>query len=867
MTLQFVLNQAMALHQKGQLGEAERLYRQVLDGEPANGLAWYLFAMLRLQQGRAAEALDAVEQALKRDPNMVQALHLRGVLFQGLGRRPEALASFDGVVAKKPDHAEAWYNRGVVLNELGRAADALASFDKTVALRPDNAEAWNNRGAALKALGQSEAALESYAKAIKLKPGFADAWYNRGIVLQETGRFDEAVAAFDKAVAVRPDHAQAWNNRGAALHALERYEEALISYDFALKAQPAYAEAWNNRGITLRELDRDTDALASYDRALALWPDYANAHYHRGVTLRDMDRSAEAMSSYDRALALGGETSQLLNSRGIALSAMEQLDPALASFDRALALDPGHADAWNNRGAILNRLGRYNEALTCCNKALALKPDDAETLRNRGQLLWDTFGRHDDAVRDLEYALALDPGRDYLRGDLLHLRMLGADWRNYERETAALTDGVRSARKMARPFMFQAISQSPADLAACSALYAADLYPFKPTFSPGPWRGHDRIRLGYVSGEFRTQPTTFLTAGLYEAHDKSRFELIAFDNDRGDSSLYRGRLETAFDRFVDISGMSHTEAAQAVRDQEIDILISLNGYFGNLRMELFAQRPAPVQVNYLGFPATLGADYIDYILADRFVIPQDEKRHYAEQVVWLPESYQVNDSKRRIASERPGRAQCGLPENAFVFCNFNQAYKLTPPMFAVWMRILKAVDGSVLWMLQDPKIPALEFNLKREAERHGVAGHRLIFAPYIGIEQHLARLSLGDLFLDCVPYNAHTTASDALWAGLPLLTVRGHAFAGRVAASLLNALDMPELVTESLADFEALAVTLARAPARLAALRQKLADNRLVKPLFDTARFTRHIEAAYARMWEISQRGEKPQGFSVPPID
>ena len=799
MTLQSVLNQAVALHREGQLGEAERLYRQVLDREPANGLAWYLFAMLRLQQSRAAEALDAVEQALKRDPNILPALHLRGVLLQGLGQHRQALASFDSVIAKTPDHAEAWYNRGVVLSELGRAADALASFDKTLALRPDNADAWNNRGAALKALGQFETALESYARAIKLKPGWADAWNNRGIALEEIGRRDEAVAAFDKAVAARPDYAEAWNNRGSALHALEQYQEALASYDRALAVRPDYAEAWSNRGITLRELDRAADALASYDRALALRPDYANAHHHRGVTLHDMDRLAEAVASFDRALAA--------------------------------------------------------------------KPDNVEALRDRGSLLWHSLGRHDDAVCDFEKALALDPEQDYLRGDLLHLRMLGADWRDYEREAAAMEEGVRAGAKIARPFMFQAISQSPADLRACSSLYAAHLYPAKPAFPSAPWSGHDRIRLGYVSGEFRNQPTAFLTAGLYEAHDKSRFELVAFDNGQGDSSLHRGRLEAAFERFVDISQMSHAEAAQAVRDREIDILINLNGYFGNLRMELFAQRPAPVQVNYLGFPATLGADYIDYILADRFVIPEDEKRHYSEEVVWLPDSYQVNDSKRRIASVRPSRAECGLPENGFVFCNFNQAYKIIPSMFALWMRILKRVDGSVLWMLHDPKTPSLRDNLRREAERHGVAGERLIFAPYVGIEEHLARLGLADLFLDSIPYNAHTTASDALWGGLPVLTVRGHSFAGRVAASLLHALDMPELVTESLADFEALAVTLAREPARLAALRRKLADNRLVKPLFDTARFARHIEAAYARMWEISQAGEKPQGFAVPPID
>jgi predicted O-linked N-acetylglucosamine transferase (SPINDLY family) len=323
----------------------------------------------------------------------------------------------------------------------------------------------------------------------------------------------------------------------------------------------------------------------------------------------------------------------------------------------------------------------------------------------------------------------------------------------------------------------------------------------------------------------------------------------------------RARLETTFDEFIPISHLTDREAAERIRDAEIDILVNLNGYFGKHRMGVFARRPAPIQVNYLGFPGTLGAPYMDYILADRIVIPDAERRYFTEQVVWLPDCYQVNDDKRRIANQRVSRAEEGLPEAGFVFCNFNQSYKLVPEIFAIWMRLLKQTEGSVLWLMEGHG----DFvrHLRQEAERQGVAGERLVFAQHQPLDRHLARLSLADLFVDSLPYNAHTTASDALWAGVPLVTCRGRAFAGRVAASLLNAVGLSELIAEDWTAYEALAMSLARELARLRSLKDRLAQNRLTYPLFDTDRFRRHIEAAYRQMWEIARRGEAPRHFGI----
>jgi predicted O-linked N-acetylglucosamine transferase (SPINDLY family) len=420
--------------------------------------------------------------------------------------------------------------------------------------------------------------------------------------------------------------------------------------------------------------------------------------------------------------------------------------------------------------------------------------------------------------------------------------------------------GVRAGKEVVRPFVYQAISASPADLQACSRIFASHLFPPQEARTIAQ-HSRDRIRIGYVSAEFREQATAYLMAGLYELHDKSRFEIVAIDNGGGDGSAMRRRLEAAFDRILYINQLSDSDAADRIRAEEIDILVNLNGYFGAPRMGIFARRPAPIQINYLGFPATLGAPYMDYIIADKVVIPEGEQRFYDEQVVWLPHSYQVNDSRRAIATDVPSRAALGLPESGFVFCNFNQSYKLTPNIFACWMRLLKQVDQSVLWLLKAR--PPFEANLAREAERQGVDPSRLRFAPSLPLDQHLARLKRADLFLDSLPYNAHTTASDALWAGLPLLTCRGTAFPGRVAASLLGSAGLQELVTENLEDYERLALRLASDAGMLAEVKQKLADNRLRCPLFDTDLFRRNLESAYATMWQAWRKGEAPKGFAV----
>jgi predicted O-linked N-acetylglucosamine transferase (SPINDLY family) len=557
-----------------------------------------------------------------------------------------------------------------------------------------------------------------------------------------------------------------------------------------------------------------------------------------------------------------------LMGRGMALRRLERHAEALADLEAVLSRDAANPDAWNNRGLTLRSLGRMDEALESFDRAIALAPDFAEALNHRGDLNWNDRVDYAAAVADLARALALEPQRPWLAGKLLHLRMMGAEWNGIEQAFAHIHDGVRQGQPAAHPFVYQAIAETPAQLQACSRIWAQLETPpaaARPAAWPAAWPGHDRIRLGYVAGEFREHALGYLVAGLFECHDRSRFEVIAFNNGGHSGGALRRRLAAGFDRFVDIDGLDDAAAAARVRAEEIDVLVNLNGYFGLQRSGLFAQRPAAVQVSYLGFPATLGAGWMDYVLADRIVLPPQEQSFYDEKVVYLPETYWVNDSRRAIADRRPSRAACGLPEQAFVFCNFNSSYKLTPKTFAGWMRILAQAPGSVLWLYAGDN-PVFAANIRRHAAACGVDPGRVICAGLVSSEDNLARLKLADLALDSLPYNAHTTAADVLWTGVPILTQRGTTWPGRVAASLLTAIGLPELVTETAQAFEAKAVALARDPAALAALKQTLASNRRTTPLFDTARWTRHSEAAFAEMHARALRGESPAGFDVAPL-
>jgi predicted O-linked N-acetylglucosamine transferase (SPINDLY family) len=561
------------------------------------------------------------------------------------------------------------------------------------------------------------------------------------------------------------------------------------------------------------------------------------------------------LAAYDKALTSKPDLAAAWLGRGNICTERKRYDDALAAYDKALTSKRDFAEAWYGRGNVFTELKRYDDAFAAYDKALTSKPTLAEAWLGHANV-WTERKRYDDALAAYDRALALKPDLNQAASLRLHAKLHICDWTNLEAEVEQLLSTIGERKLSNTPFSILALPSSAADQLQCARRYGQD----QPIF-PRIWRGevyaHDRIRIAYLSADFREHPVASLTVGLFEQHDKSRFEITGISFGPGQNSTMRRRIEGAFEHFVDAQCQSDPDIADLIRRLEIDIAVDLNGLTADNRHNVLARRAAPIQVNYLGYPGTMGAGYIDYIVADPTIIPDEQRAFYTEQVVWLPESYQVNDNRRPVVEHAPTRRECGLPETAFVFCSFNGSYKITPEMFDIWMRLLKEVNSSVLWLKENDAVAS--HNLRIEAERRGVAPERLVFAPPVPLAaDHLKRLRQADLFLDTLPYNAHTTASDALWSGVPVLTCLGATFAGRVAGSVLKSVGLDELVTSSLEEYEALALKLARDPFYLASIKDRLAHNRNTFPLFNTERGTRQMESAYMTMWERYQRGEMP---------
>ena len=744
------------------------------------------------------------------------------------GQFAEAARLYGEILRSDPRHFEALHALGLLHYQSGRLEEAERLIGEAILVNPRAADALYNRASLLLRMNRLDEAVRCFDRAIALKPDYVDALGNRGGALLRLGRPAEGFADFQKLVALRPDLPQAWANHAGALLALQRPVEALKSYDRALALKSDYAQVWKERAGALLGLDRADEALASIDKAAAIEPKNPDTLYRRADLLLWLKRYSEAVLAYEGFLALQPNYAGAWNRRGIALVELRRQVDALASFDKAVALDPNDADSWNNRANILFELKRFAEA-----------------------------------GRDYQQVLKLAPDLPYVEGFLIQCRLRICDWSNLNEDRRRLTAGLAAGKRMIDPQGNLAISRSPEDQLQCARIFMADEGRFAPL-----WRGerytHDRTRVAYLTADFRPHPVAFLIAGVFEHHDRSRFETFGISFGPGAETEIRARIAAGFEHFFDVRNRSDSDVAAMLREMEVDIAVDLMAFTEGCRPGILARRPAPLQANFLGFPGTMGAEHIDYILADRCIIPDRDRGFYSEQVVYLPDTYQANDSKRRVAERTPTRREAGLPEGAFVFCCFNNNYKITPEIFAIWMRLLGKVEGSVLWLLEDNK--QVVANLGREAAAQGVAAERLIFAPRTTPPEHLARQRLADLFLDTSPYTAHTTCSDALWVGLPVVTFLGPTFAARVAGSLLNAVGLPELVAASPQDYETLALHLARDKDALAAVKTKLARNRNTHALFDTALFTRNLESAFTTMVERHRNGLPPQCFAVEPL-
>lgn len=696
---------------------------------------------------------------------------------------------------------------------------------------------------------------------LQAQPDSYEALNLLGIIKAQTGQLEEAAQLLGRALAARPGDAAAHSNYGNVLCDLGRWREALALYERALQLDPRYLEAYNNRGRALSTLGDIAAALGSYDQLISLQPDNADAHYNRGASLEKLNRSEEALESYARAMRLRPRFAEACYNSGIALHRLQRFEEAIHHYDRALEIAPGFAAAANNRGVSLQELGRHEEALASYARALRDKPDLADAYNNQGHALSD-LDRPQEALQSYQRALQLDPGLNWLYGAWFHTRLQLCDWAGLDAAFLGITTQVEAGRKATQPFTVLAFSDHPTLQRRAAEIFANESERIERPLPPLPRRERaGLIHIGYYSADFCSHATTQLMAGLIDHHDRTRFAVSAFAFGRNAADQVTHRLERSFDRFVQVHGKSDREVAEISRELAIDIAIDLKGFTQDCRPGIFAHRAAPIQVSYLGYPGTMGARYIDYLIADRKVIPACARQQYTEKVIYLPHSYQINDCARPEVPPRFSRAELGLPQDAFVFCCLNGCYKINAPVFAGWMRILLAVPGSVLWLLTDSRV--VTGNLCAAAERHGVSRGRLVFAPTLPVTEHLARYRAADLFLDTFPCGAHTTASDALWCGLPVVTRLGASFASRVAASLLEALGLQDLITADQDAYEALAILLAKDTRRLGEIKGRLEKSRLTAPLFATALTTRYLEVAYRTIHERYHAGLPAEDLEV----
>jgi len=707
--------------------------------------------------------------------------------------------------------------------------------------------------------GQLLEAQTIYSEVLKIQPQHANSLHFLGVAAYQTKNPQLAVDLITQAIAINPKSAAFYSNLGVALMDLKDLDRALDSYEKAIAINSTNPDFHYNRGNILAELKKLDLAIISYERAIELNPNNAGYYYNRGNVFKENKQLDLAIRDYEKAIELNPDHEIYYAYANILLE-LKKLDLAIASYQRAIQLKPDYAEAYSNLGNAFVDLEDNKTAIDHYEKAVFLKPDYSEGYHNLATALVNNQ-QIDLAITSYYKVLQLKPDFQYLAGEIFFAKSKICDWNSYYEEKSILEKKIKEGKKVVAPFHSLSLVDSPELQRRASEIYVQQ---YDIEYAPEEISKKERnkkIRIGYYSADFHAHAMGYLLANLYEFHNKSKFELIAFSfgPDRDDET--RKRIAAAFDKFIDVRLKNDEEIAALSREMGIDVAVDLNGFTQNMRLGIFAFRCAPIQVNYLGYPGTMAAPYMDYIIADKIVIPEENKKYYSEKIAYLPNSYQPNDSKRQILDKNFTRQELGLPEDGFVFCCFNNNFKILPQTFESWMRILKAVPDSLIWLFEDNESAAK--NLRKEAEKRGVESGRLIFAKRTKLEDHLARQKSADLFLDTLPYNAHTTCSDALWAGLPVLTLIGKSFASRVAASLLNAIRLPELITNSEQEYEEKAIELALNSEKLKEVKEKLEKHRLTTPLFDTKLFAKHIEAAYEEMYKKYQDDLAPSNIEI----
>jgi len=847
------MREAFGRFQVQDLAGAERLCAEVLRDSPRYPEAMHLLGVVRLATGRIGEAVSLISGALEVNPRDPVILEHMGLARAAQRDFAAAETAFRKAIAAGGQHGVLHMRLGMALGSQGKLAEGLAALREAATRSPGIPDVHLNLGNLLAERGEMEQALASYNRALEVQPDNPLIHFNLGNLHRMTGRLEEAAAAYQRVLAVVPRDADTHNNLGLVHERQQRLDEAAACYQRALELAPDHIQALSNLGNVLLAQGRLDEAAEKCGRAIAIRADFPDALINLGNVRAQQGRQSEAQSLYERVLRLESGHAEAHRNLGTLFRGQGRLEQAIAAYRRALERNPGDGSAYLDLGGTYLDGGNVDAAAVCFRKALEIQPERAEALC----LLAETLklqGRLDEAAALYEQTLIREPRYVQALNGLIHTRQhmcdwgdLDARWEQLRRELAAANDGEVS------PFAVLSLPSSAEEQLACAKAWARKhvdpISAMRPAlgFDFSKRGARDRLRVGYLSWGFHRHATGHWAPELLELHDRARWEVLAYSYGPEDGSEIRGRIRNACDRFIEISGESHVGAARRIYEDGVDVLVDLTGYTLGTRPQIAALRPAPVQVNWF-YAGTMGTPSMDYFIADPFVVPPELDRFFSERVVRLPDCYMITDRKRPVSEHTPTRAECGLPERGTVFCCFNQTYKILPDVFASWMRVMKATPDSVLWLLENNRWAT--DNLRRAATEHGVAGERIVIAPHRPMPEHLARYRLADLALDSFPYTSHTTASDALWVGCPLVTRVGDTFASRVAGSCLISAGMEELVRYDAESCERLAMELAASPGRLEEIRHRLWATRDTSPLFDTPRFVRNLENAYAEMFK-----------------
>ncbi|WP_213979259.1 tetratricopeptide repeat protein [Sphingomonas sp. dw_22] len=788
----------------------------------------------------------------------LEELLARGAKFLAKGKPANALRSFDEALARHPTSAEAFCRRADALADLGQWPQALASYDRAIALDPQLSEAHDFKAVLLSQAGRLDEALRSVDRALAAAPGNFNALNNRAHILHDLGRAEEALAAFDVVIAREPTFPTGHFMRARILAGLGRHEAALLGFEHVIELDPQNIEAHCNRGTALLFLGKPAEGIEAFRHALALNPNHADALANLGDALASQLEYGEAEDCFRRCIEVQPNHVEAGLSLGRLLSLQRRFDEAGRCYQKVLSVDLNNARALYGLARAMEEFGQHQSALICYDHLLSFAQDDALAHQKRGQVML-SLSNQAEAIHSFDKAGALDPALG-LPATRLYAAMHLSQWDGIEDQLQQVRDGVADGLRDMMAFPILSFADDPELQLESSRIIARNHAQLPAVPIAARYPRHEKIRIGYYSADFHHHATMQLFTETLEAHDRDRFELFGFWFGQEKDDQWNSRARASFDQFVDVRLQDDKAAALRAREMGIDIAIDLKGYTQNCRFGIFAERAAPIQAGYLGYPGTSGSTCIDYLLADNVVIHPNYRKFISEKVAYLPGSYQANARLGPI-SNLATRADAGLPEQLFVFCCFNQNYKIAPDVFRTWMTILRQVDSSVLWLWVDREVARA--NLSRSAEELGIDADRLIFANAEPLERHLDRLQLADLFLDTFPYNAHTSASDALRAGVPILTHAGKTFASRVAASLLTEVGLPELIVDSFAEYEALAIALGQDKARMAETRRRLLAGRAGSSLFDPHATARKLEAAYRAMYERYQSGEEPEDLRV----